>query len=620
MIKVNIVSTSSFTLNSSLLKMTYTKLLFKLNILLLLILVFSFELYAAKSYTQDDDVRINECLELSYFRKYRAAKTKASELIEIGNKSGNLTTEAIGTALYVTTAVTIGNEDNYDKKIALLNKVIKDYNETEENYQTLAIVHKALGLYNHFILQDYSSSINHYYKGLDLARKAKDTRKETSLLVNLSAVYFQKNDSTGISFCTDAYTKAKEIKDLSAQYSAGINIACYLYNWNKPKEALVYVDEAMKIANNLDFNCELQYINSFMADIYGMIGNPVKAEEYHKKAITDYEETNDYDKIYVRLRYGDFLNQQRRHKDAINLFLKTKELAQKYKLLTFDLNIAQSISYAYEQLRDYDNALNYYKQFDSIKEKHINAEKEKEFSILDLRYKVSEEKQKNALKETELLRKDKNMLLLIFIVAIVATSAIVCLFLYRKTQKRYKLIVQTHLENLENERKLKAQLEQFNERLNNKAEAQPNDESNLPSQEENAKYTRSALSEEKSRDLFERLESLMKNDKIYRDAELTIDKLAQILNTNRSYLSQVINEVSGLSYSTYINNYRIKEAIELLSNSDNDEPIKSIAISIGFNSPSNFFTIFKNKVGMSPSVYRENVQKINKNNANNNNL
>ena len=180
--------------------------------------------------------------------------------------------------------------------------------------------------------------------------------------------------------------------------------------------------------------------------------------------------------------------------------------------------------------------------------------------------------------------------------------------------------MQSHLENLENERKLKAQLEQFNEYLNNDAEAQPDDASNLPSQEENAKYTRSALSEEKSRDLFERLESLMKNDKIYRDAELTIDKLAQILNTNRSYLSQVINEVSGLSYSTYINNYRIKEAIELLSNSDNDEPIKSIAISIGFNSPSNFFTIFKNKVGMSPSVYRENVQKINKNNANNNNL
>ena len=104
----------------------------------------------------------------------------------------------------------------------------------------------------------------------------------------------------------------------------------------------------------------------------------------------------------------------------------------------------------------------------------------------------------------------------------------------------------------------------------------------------------------------------MKNEKVFRDADLTIEKLAQMLNTNRSYLSQVINESSGLSYSAYINNYRIKEAIELLSNPANDEPIKAIAISIGYNSLSNFFTIFKNKVGMSPSAYRENVQLLKK--------
>ncbi|MBP3350214.1 MAG: helix-turn-helix transcriptional regulator, partial [Bacteroidaceae bacterium] len=113
-------------------------------------------------------------------------------------------------------------------------------------------------------------------------------------------------------------------------------------------------------------------------------------------------------------------------------------------------------------------------------------------------------------------------------------------------------------------------------------------------------------------DLFEGLENLMKNEKVFRDADLTIEKLAQMLNTNRSYLSQVINESSGLSYSAYINNYRIKEAIELLSDSANNEPIKAIAISIGYNSLSNFFTIFKNKVGMSPSAYRENVQLLKK--------
>ena len=80
--------------------MAYPKLSYKFITLSLLILIFSFELFASKSSNKDDDIRINECLELSYFRKYREAKTKASELIEIGSKSGNLTTEAIGTALY----------------------------------------------------------------------------------------------------------------------------------------------------------------------------------------------------------------------------------------------------------------------------------------------------------------------------------------------------------------------------------------------------------------------------------------------------------------------------------------------------------------------------------------
>lgn len=594
--------------------MTYNKQLYISYLLSLFIIISSIiPAFAIKQNNIEDDTRINECIELCHLRKYPEAKQKASELINMGSKSGNLKTEAIGTALYVMSAVTIGNEDNYDKKIALLNRVVEEFEDTEDdNYQTLAIVHKALGLYDHFIRQDYSASVNHYYKGLEYARKKKDVLDEIGFLVNLSAVYFQKNDSSGIGFCYDAYNKAKEIKAKSGQYSSGINIACFLFNFNQPHEALTYVQEAMKVATEYNFNCELQYINTFMADIYAMIGNHTKAEQYYKTAIIDREETNDYDKIYARWSYANFLNQQRRYKEAIGLLMATKQLAKEYNLLTFDLNISQSIFYAYESLHQYEQALNYYKQYDSIKEVQFNAEKEKEFSILDLRYKITEEKQKNAMKEAELLRKDKNALILIFIIVIVTMSALMSLYLYHKTKKRYKLIVQTHLENLENERKLKLQIEQAYERLQNDVKTQPENKELKPIPEEPGKYTRSALSEEKSRNLFDGLENLMKNDKVYHDADLTIEKLAQMLNTNRSYLSQVINESSQLSYSAYINNYRIKEAIELLSNPENDEPIKAIAISIGYNSLSNFFTIFKNKVGMSPSAYRENVQLLKK--------
>ena len=104
--------------------MIYTKRLYILCFLSLFILVSSLiPAFAVKRSSTEDDMRIKECVELCHMRKYPEAKQKASDLINIGSKSGNLKTEAIGTALYVMSAVTIGNEDNYDEKIALLNRV-----------------------------------------------------------------------------------------------------------------------------------------------------------------------------------------------------------------------------------------------------------------------------------------------------------------------------------------------------------------------------------------------------------------------------------------------------------------------------------------------------------------
>ena len=102
----------------------------------------------------------------------------------------------------------------------------------------------------------------------------------------------------------------------------------------------------------------------------------------------------------------------------------------------------------------------------------------------------------------------------------------------------------------------------------------------------------------------------MKEDHLYRDSSLSLDKTAGILSTNRTYLSQVVNEKAGKSFSSYVNEYRLNEAVELLSDPDNSEPLKNIGSKVGFTSPSNFYTLFRQRVGVSPSVFRENVKKI----------
>ena len=101
----------------------------------------------------------------------------------------------------------------------------------------------------------------------------------------------------------------------------------------------------------------------------------------------------------------------------------------------------------------------------------------------------------------------------------------------------------------------------------------------------------------------------MIDEHIYRQCDLSLEKTAKLLGTNRTYLSQVINEY-GDSFTSYVNQFRIKEAIEILSDPDSTDSLKAIGLSVGFASPSNFYTLFRKKVGMVPSVFRENARNI----------
>ena len=89
------------------------------------------------------------------------------------------------------------------------------------------------------------------------------------------------------------------------------------------------------------------------------------------------------------------------------------------------------------------------------------------------------------------------------------------------------------------------------------------------------KYASSSLTDEKSLELFRTLERIMREEKKFtKDNFITKDKVAEILGTNRTYLSRIINEQSKLSFTHYVNRFRIEEAIRLLSDPNNETPLK----------------------------------------------
>jgi AraC-like DNA-binding protein len=118
------------------------------------------------------------------------------------------------------------------------------------------------------------------------------------------------------------------------------------------------------------------------------------------------------------------------------------------------------------------------------------------------------------------------------------------------------------------------------------------------------KHPGDGLSQDDENDLVNRIKKMMEEDRAYRDPGMTLGSLARKLGVSPNYLSFVLNERMGEGFRAYINNYRITEAKrELLTNKD--ASIIEIAFKCGFNSKTNFNSLFADAVGKSPSVYRK---------------
>jgi AraC-like DNA-binding protein len=110
-------------------------------------------------------------------------------------------------------------------------------------------------------------------------------------------------------------------------------------------------------------------------------------------------------------------------------------------------------------------------------------------------------------------------------------------------------------------------------------------------------------------DLLDKLDHALETQKRYLDPNLTLGILAKELHTNREYLSRTINLFFGLSYTDYINGYRIKTALELLESIANgttkSKTMLKIANASGFKSTSTFNPAFKKVMGGTPSEYKK---------------
>jgi AraC-like DNA-binding protein len=129
--------------------------------------------------------------------------------------------------------------------------------------------------------------------------------------------------------------------------------------------------------------------------------------------------------------------------------------------------------------------------------------------------------------------------------------------------------------------------------------------SDKPDPSKEKQYKKSALDDQMMHQYELTLKQFMEKSKIYLEAGISLEMLSEKCKIPKHHLTQVLNERFEKNFYTFVNEYRIAEAIARLKNPDIEVSILSLAYDCGFNSKSSFNSYFKKVTHLTPSAYRK---------------
>lgn len=267
--------------------------------------------------------------------------------------------------------------------------------------------------------------------------------------------------------------------------------------------------------------------------------------------------------------------------NALSFFNKALHLSIEVGVSDQVASIHKSISKSYEKMNFIDKAFEHYKESVIISDSIRSAAVNDRIAELQALY---ESREKNRQLEIQEIRLKLNNRILLVMTIVVFTLLLLIAYivrLYLQRRAAYKVLANKNF-ILANS-------------LRNPIDS---DSKHKIDDSDSDKY------------IYERLERVMKAEQIYLQQNITIENVANLVGTNRTYLSRAIKLYGGCNFNNYVNNYRIQDALIMLANETKELlTIEAIAQSVGFRSKSTFNKSFKEYTGITPSIYKSEIVK-----------
>lgn len=128
---------------------------------------------------------------------------------------------------------------------------------------------------------------------------------------------------------------------------------------------------------------------------------------------------------------------------------------------------------------------------------------------------------------------------------------------------------------------------------------------NITEKKEKEAVYRTLVSPKLMDELKEKILNIIVMQKKYKDKDYSAKRLAEDLGTNTRYVSAVVNVRFHMNYASFINKYRIEEAMSILVDKRyQDLRMEEVSDMVGFANRQSFYAAFYKIMNMTPRDYR----------------
>ena len=128
---------------------------------------------------------------------------------------------------------------------------------------------------------------------------------------------------------------------------------------------------------------------------------------------------------------------------------------------------------------------------------------------------------------------------------------------------------------------------------------------NITEKKEKEAAYRSLVSPRLMDEMQEKIMNIIVMQKKYRDKDYSAKRLAEDLGTNTRYISAVVNVRFHMNYTSFVNKYRIDEAMSILVDKRyQDLRMEEVSDMVGFANRQSFYASFYKLTGITPKEYR----------------